>query len=62
MVLLKLLLGVPRFVSSYYTAREDPESFVRRGSTFGVFLVNEGMGDPNTTISGPLSARQRSAI
>ena len=27
-----------------------------------IFLVDEGREDPNTTISGPSSARQRSAI
>ena len=42
----------------------DPEGFVRAGpflTTF-FFLVYEGREDPNTTISGPLSARQRNAI
>ena len=34
--------------------------FVRGGST--VFLVDEGMEDQNTTISGPLLAGQRTAI
>ena len=33
------------------------------GSDFDVFfLVDEGSDDPNTTISGPTSARQRNAI
>ena len=27
-----------------------------------VYLVDEGREDPNTTISGPLSARQRNVI
>ena len=27
-----------------------------------VFLVDEGKGDPNVTINGPSSARQRNAI
>ena len=41
----------------------DPESFVRGGPTFTtIFLVDEGKEDPNTTISGPSSARQRNAI
>ena len=34
----------------------DPESFAN-----GVFFVDEGRDDPNTTISGPTSARQRNA-
>ena len=33
-----------------------------RGSYCDVFLVDERREDPNTTISGPLSARQRNAI
>ena len=39
----------------------DPESFVRGGTTLTTvcFLVDEGMEDPNTTISGQSSARQR---
>ena len=51
----------------YGLACADPESFLgvffRRGpilTTF--FLVDEGREDPNTTISGPSSARQRNAI
>ena len=44
----------------------DPESFVRAGPTLTfflfVFLVDEGGEEPNTTISGPSSARQRNAI
>ena len=43
------------------TSCADPEGFVRKGSNFDAFLVDEG-GDPNTTISGPTSARQRNAI
>ena len=44
-----------------------PESFVRGGPTLTrffccCFLVDEGRKDPNTTISGPSSARQRNAI
>ena len=48
------------------TPSADPESFFRGGPTlttfFFVFLVAEGKEDPNTTKSGPSSARQRSAI
>ena len=43
----------------------DPESFVRGGPnliSFFLFLVNEGIDDPNITIDGPASARQRNAI
>ena len=46
-----------------YRACADPENFVRGGSNLDhVFLVDEGWDDPNTTISGPSSARQRNAI
>ena len=34
--------------------------FCQTGSRF--FIVNEGIEDPNTTINGPSSARQRNAI
>ena len=42
----------------------DPESFVRGGPNFITFFfpVNEGIEDPNITINGPLSARQRITI
>ena len=41
----------------------EPRKFRKRGSNFDiVFLVDEGREDPNTTISGPLSARQRNTI
>ena len=44
----------------------DPESFVRRGPTltfyFCFLYFDEGTKDSNTTISGPLTARQRNAI
>ena len=47
----------------------DPESFVRGGggrvpilTTFFWFLFDEERKDPNTTISGPSTARQRNAI
>ena len=48
----------------------DPESFVIEGPILTTFLlfgccfffVIEGIEDPNTTISGPSSARQRNAI
>ena len=37
--------------------------FLLRGSNFDyVFLVDDGREDPNATISGPSSARQRNAI
>ena len=36
--------------------------FCQRGSNFDVFLVDDGRDDPNTTKSGPSSARQRNAI
>ena len=34
----------------------------QRGSNFDKFLVDDGREDPNTTNSGPSSARQRNAI
>ena len=41
----------------------DPERFVIGGSNFdNVFFNDEGRKDPNTTISGPSSARQQNAI
>ena len=45
----------------------DPESFFRGGPTLTIFfiyflLVEEGRGDPSTTISGPSSAHQQNAI
>ena len=44
-----------------------PESFVIGGPTLTFFclvavFVDEGIEDPNSTISGPSSARQRNAI
>ena len=37
--------------------------FCQRGSEVdNFFLVDEGIEDPNTTINGPSSARQRNAI
>ena len=46
-----------------YASCADPENFVRGGPALTTFfLVYEGREDPNTTISGPLSARQRNAI
>ena len=42
-----------------------PESFVRGGPNlktfFSLFVVDERIEDPNTTINGPSSARQRNA-
>ena len=41
----------------------DPEGFVRRGPNLITFiLVVEGIEDPNITINGPSSARQRNVI
>ena len=47
----------------------DPESYARGGPTLTAFfyfifflLVDEGRKDPNTSISGPSSARQQNAI
>ena len=41
----------------------DPENFVRGGPTLTtLFLADEGWVDPNSTIRGPPSARQRNAI
>ena len=39
----------------------DLESFVKGGPNF-FFLVDEGIEDPNTAMSGSSSARQRKAI
>ena len=36
--------------------------FCQRGSKFDIFLVDEGIEDPKTTINGRSSARQRNAI
>ena len=50
------------------TSREEQDhariqkSFVRGGPTLTTFFFNEGRDDPNTTISGASSARQRNAI
>ena len=42
---------------------QDPESFVRGGRIFFIFfLVDERREVPNTTISGPSLARQRTTI
>ena len=40
----------------------DPESFARGGGGYLFFLLDEGREDPNTTKSGPSSARQRNTI
>ena len=46
----------------------DPESYVRGGPNVikflfvCLFLVEEGIEDPNTAINGPSSACQRNAI
>ena len=39
-----------------------PRKFCQRGSNFENVFFYEGIEDPNTTISGPLLARQRNAI
>ena len=39
-----------------------PESFARGGPTLTFFFPDEGKEDPNSTKSGPSSARQRNAI
>ena len=48
------------------SACADPESCVREGPTlttfFYFFLVEEGRDDPNSTVNGPLSARQQNTI
>ena len=44
----------------YHSSCADPESFVRVGPTSTTFF--HFLEDPNTTISGPSSARQRNAI
>ena len=55
----------------YKDACADPESFVGGGPNLTFFfffwggggeVVDEGREDPNTTINGPSSARQRNAI
>ena len=59
-------MSLPHDAMSY----ADPEFFVRGGQTlttfffssFFSFLVDQWWEDPNTTISGPSSARQRNAI
>ena len=41
----------------------NPESFVRGGpNLITYFLVDEGIEDPNITINGSSSARQRNSI
>ena len=47
-----------------YSVCADPESFAREGPTLTCFLYvfDEGREDPNSTKSGPSSARQRNAI
>ena len=45
------------------TACADADNFVKGGPTLTIlFSVDEGNETPNTTISGPSSARQRNAI
>ena len=40
----------------------DSESFVRRGPTLTLFLVDEGRKHPNTTISGPSLVRHLNGV
>ena len=42
----------------------ESRKFCQRGSDFDnvFFLVDEGRDDPNTTISGPTSARQQTSL
>ena len=59
------VLGVALHVSHRHLPAPcaDPEFFVRGGQTLTIFvLVDEWWEDPNTTISGPSSARKRNAI
>ena len=68
----RFFFGLVYFGLSFYASEKsrwdrlcaDPESFDRGGSAFDnvSFLVVEGREDPNTTISGPSSVRQRNAI
>ena len=49
--------------SPFNINKTGSRKFCQRGSTFDkLFLVHEGIGDPNTAINGPSSARQRNAI
>ena len=51
-----------RYVSKFVVCMRGSRKFCQGGPTVTFFLVDEGREDPNTTISGPSSARQRSAI
>ena len=62
-----MFLYDPTYGSGGDVACADPESFVRGGSTLTTFFsflfyFDEGRKDPNTTISGSSTARQRNAI
>ena len=62
-----MFLYNPTYGSGGDVACADQESFVRGGPTlttffFLSFLGDEGRKDPNTTISGSSTARQRNAI
>ena len=48
----------------HFTTMRGPRKFCQRGSNFEsvFFLVDEGRKDPDTTISGPSSVRQRNAF
>ena len=57
------LRKMPRSNSKFKFSYADPESFVRGSpNLMTLFLVVEGIEDPNITINGPSSARQRNAI
>ena len=48
---------------AFFRPCADPESFVRGGpNLITFFLVVEGIEDPNITINGQSSVRQRNAI
>ena len=55
------LVGLGAYISD---SMRGSRKFCERGSNFDnvVFLFNEGREDPDTTISGPLSACQRNAM
>ena len=51
----------PKHFFNFYM--RGSRKFCQRGSKFdNFFLVVDGIEDPNTTINGPSSARQRNAI
>ena len=54
--------GFSLICDKYLNLMRGSRKFCQRESNFDAFLANEEWEDPNTTISGPPSARQRSAI